>query len=276
MNVVLAMTTVARGVLAYPLPHRPVVAGMAVDPGVPSVEPEFSPRIMVEIPQGPGIRVVAGLALRSEPALVNVIVAMAFNARCRHTGEFGRQVTLFTGCNRVYADKGEPGHVVLETHLTAPALLAVAIRALLSLLAGMYVVTLMTVDALHSKRFVTKLAAVTGAAEQIRMSSVEWKFRLSVVIEPDLAPPGRAVAGVALFSVLPLVGVIIAMTAYTIRAQVLGEQLVAMTGIAVDTLMPARERKFGIPVVVEADLFPSGFTMAVGAHFTIPASMHII
>ena len=89
------------------------------------------------------------------------------------------------------------------------------------------------------------------------MHADQWKAR-QVMVETDfITPAGFAMAGLALFALLPGMHIIGAMTGITFPAGILFLQVTTMTGRTAHLTVLARQRKIGLPVMIEIRLVPS-------------------
>lgn len=93
---------------------------------------------------------------------VRVILLVAIDTFLACFGKLRRQMTLLAGHDRVQADQREARHIVLETDLFCPSLLAMTATTLFTLLAGMHICHTMTVNTAGPELFMDSLAAMTG------------------------------------------------------------------------------------------------------------------
>src|SRR4029077_6716950 len=105
--------------------NRELVAGVAIEARVLAVEDEFRALVVIEVPLRPAARVVALLALRPEPELVLVVLAVARIAVRLGVLVLRRRVAGLAFDDCVLPEQGEAREAVIETRLP-PARLVVA------------------------------------------------------------------------------------------------------------------------------------------------------
>jgi len=127
--------------------HEIFVAGAANQALMAPIEAIVRLGIVIELPEGPAVRIVAKGAFRAESTLMNVIGTMATGARRIRILVGWRQMTFLARRRRVQTDKGEARQVVIEEYPFTPAAYVMAIFARLPFLSLMYVVLLVTVVA---------------------------------------------------------------------------------------------------------------------------------
>lgn len=98
-----------------------MVARTAGQVCVRAVQCKFCPGVVIELPELPVIRVMAGIALCSEAALVRVFVSMAIDAAAARILEPGRQVARFTRYQRVKTNQRKAGEIMIEIDIVIPA-----------------------------------------------------------------------------------------------------------------------------------------------------------
>lgn len=175
-----------------------------------SIQPEIRLCVVIEFPERPCIGVVAYLAVRPQSLLVHIIPHMTLVACRTCILEDGREMALFAGGHGMHADQRETRHVMLEPYFLRPALFTMTACAFITLLPIVHVVVSVTVDAAAAECFIAQFTAVTCTAQQGRVFSRQWKFRIPVVVKSDLYPALRVMTGIAPLAILALVFVIIA------------------------------------------------------------------
>ena len=104
VNVILTVTGIAACHEADTAFDRFSVTGMAVDALMSSIQAETGSGVVIKFPQCPGVRVVAGLTLRTESLPVCVIVLVTTIAIAGRIGEHCGQVTFLAGSNCMQSD----------------------------------------------------------------------------------------------------------------------------------------------------------------------------
>jgi hypothetical protein len=93
---------------------------------------KFSFFIMVKIPGGPAIRVVALLAFLTKRTLMLIYISMAITTGGWCVFVRHRNVTLLTWCNCMESNKGELRYIVIKMNLLIPTCLGMTGITLLS------------------------------------------------------------------------------------------------------------------------------------------------
>jgi len=165
----------------------------------------------------------------------------------------------------VLVGKRKAGIAIVIESGRFPALLAMAGFALVSQPALVYVIGLVTGDALGRQFFAVQRRAVTGIALCGGVFAQQWIAGLARVVELGL-PVGRRVAGLALVAVATLVRILLAMTGDAGTRRVL-ETIVGVAGLAFCFVVLAGEREPGL-CVIEASVFPGRVVVTFVAFLT--------
>ena len=92
------------------------------------------------------------------------------------------------------ADQRKTRQVVVEENPSAPTIFVMALGAILALLALMYIVVSMAIDATGPKAFSARFRSLVATlANDLCVFSFEGKFGFSVMVKGGLAPIGRRV-----------------------------------------------------------------------------------
>ena len=177
-----------------------------------SIQPEIRLRVVIEFPERPCIGVVAYLAARPQSLLVHIVPHVTLVAFRTCTFEERGKMALFTGDHGMHADQREARHVMLEPYFLRPALHTMTACAFFTQLSIVHVVVSVTVDAAAAECFIAQFTAVACTAQQGRVFSRQRKFRITVVVKPDLSPAFRVMTGLALPAILALVFIVITVT----------------------------------------------------------------
>jgi hypothetical protein len=123
---------------------------------------------------------------------------------------------------------------------------------------------------LKRQRAMALLASYDGMASDQRKSS-------DVVIEGlYLAPTGFSVALLAAATKLALVPIVLPVTRYTARCQLVAIEIAGMARIALDLRMRGSQRKFRRLVMVEENRFPLVLFVAGLAFSTVPTGVNVL
>ena len=168
---------------------------------------------------------------------------------------------------------------MIKGNLAGPALLVVAIRALLALLATVYIMAAVTIDTMHTQFFLVDVTRMAIRAGNLFVFSLEGEIRL-VVAEGGLLPAFGRMAGLALATVLPLVFIVQPMTGIAVRLEwsTLGLWLrcIAMALFTGHLLMPSGQAIIRVLVMIKILRRPAIDIVAVLAFLTIFTTVHVI
>lgn len=137
------------------------VTGQAVNAFMRTIQLVLCLDTVVELPQGPVIRVMTRLAMRPHAALVYIIGLVAGIAVTGCSLVHRSQMTLFARRDCMQAKQRETAHVVFKAYLSGPALLVMAIFAVLPLLAPVDIIRAMTTEAPGCKLLLVNLTFMT-------------------------------------------------------------------------------------------------------------------
>ena len=236
-----------------------LVTAAAGKPFVGAVEGEGRAAIVIETPERPPVRVVAGRALRPQGPIVHVAIPVTPPARLRCSLVGGAVMALFTGHGPVEAKKGEAREVVVEDHILRPALGVVATPAVVSLLPRVDVVGAVTPVAVLRQCLFANATRMTACARQLLVRPKEPKARRLPVIETHALPAARVVTGATVLSMPSPVHIIDAMTVRALlrgRAGLLAGNRRGMASLARNGSMAAAQGKIGA-AVIEARVAPA-------------------
>ncbi len=130
----------------------------------------------------------AGLAMRTKPLPVYIVVLVTRIAVARRIGEHRGQMTFLTGSNRMQSNQRKACHVMIKSQLPCPATLVMTTTTLFAQLARMHVIRLVAVPALRPQILLIQLTAVACTAEQLIMPPTQREVRLGIMIKNHLVP----------------------------------------------------------------------------------------
>lgn len=271
VHVVASMTTRADPRQGGLLIGRRAVTGVAVELSMRAVEGELRAPIVVEVPDLPVPRVVARLALRSEPALMDVVPLVAGDALAlRVTESLGGMALL--ACDRsVFADQGKARLVVVEIRFL-PTLRHMAFLAFAAFLAVVYVILFVAAVAIARRRLVV-LILVTVRAFRRLVFADERETGL-VMIEATLLPAALGMAISAGLAQIAFMCVVFLMTAKTGGRRLL-EALALVASLALDLAMLGTQREARL-AVIEPRQFPGVLAMAIAARIPQGALVDVV
>src|SRR5689334_9516266 len=238
------------------------MAGVAVELAVPAVERKLGLAVVVEVPGLPVPGVVAGLAARSEPALVHVVLGMAGHALALRVLVARGGVAALAFDHRMPAEQRKVGARVVEAGLL-PGLLDVAAVAFRSELPFVLVVLLVAGDARALQLVAIQVARMAAVAFHLPVLAAQRILGLRVVVERDLRPRLGGVAGLAFLPEAALVLVVLLVAADARHRRFL-EDVALVAGLAFHRGVLAEQREARLRVI-EARLLPARLVVAVGA-----------
>jgi len=103
-----------------------MMAGLAIELHMSAVEFVIGLGVVIELPDGPSIGVVANGAMGAQGALMNVILFMAGTASQRIYLVARVQMALLARDGGMQADKRKACHVVIKDHALVPFLFVMA------------------------------------------------------------------------------------------------------------------------------------------------------
>lgn len=275
MHIVVAMTGEAIRGLPH-LMHRGGVAPRADQLGVRPFQFEISLLVVIEDPRRPRIGVVATAAVPPERALMLIGIGVTFHARQRRILEGARDMAGFARDQCVLANQREGAEVVLEPHLSHPALLAVTVLAASALLPLVHVVAAMTVVTSRRQALLFGRDAVALVADQLPVPAAQCESRILRVIEAGLLPITRHVTIRALRASAAFVHIVdrMAGTAFTFVLLLFRSPFVASYAQQLGVF--AVEFELGLLVVIEAAFFPAPFTVARFTLVTVSSLVPVV
>jgi hypothetical protein len=274
VHIVFLMTAGAGPRLADLASNRFAVAHVALQPLVGAVQPELGFRIVVELPEGPSVGVVARPTFGAEAAFMLVVLLMTTEALTCSVFVGGREVTLFARSDSVQPDEGEAAQVMIEEHLRLPTALVVTPLTLFPLLPLVWIRLLMTAVARRPQLLLVKVTGVTRVALHLAMFVFERVLRL-VVVEERVLPLFEHVARLTLGTVSPLVSIIlvVASDARCPGFLLVAAPLVARGARCLTVLFFEGEPGF---VVIEKGRLPTLQRVAVAALLSVPTFVLIV
>jgi len=203
-----------------------------------TIEFEAGLGIVVKTPDQPAIRCMALLAVLAEFAAMRVIGLVAVITLGGRILVNGTQMTLFTGYDGMQTDQRKPGDVVFEAHFGTPAGFVVAARAVLALLSLMYIIDLVTGQAVGGQPGVVNMLFVAGGTADVLVFAPEFEFCLGVMVEALLCPAGFVMAILAFLAEPALVYVIVLVTGQAVGFNLDFIRVLLVTGDTGKFFMP--------------------------------------
>jgi len=275
VHIVLRMAGVA--VLAQlHLVGRLPVAVRAGDAGVRTGKREFSRLAVVELPEAPSIRRVTALAVLAECTLVPVVALVAAVAVDGSALERRRHVAGVARDHDVQADEGEFGQVVVEHHVLAPTIDAMAGRAVGAKLAAVRVARAVAGAAVGAELLLRDHARVACIAIERLVAAHELELTVTQVIERGWLPGGCAVAFFAGGPETGCVGIVGSVAACAIAGQRVLHVRSRMACLAGQLCVGAGQRKVGLFRVVELRGLPGDRRVAARAVGAPGAAVHVV
>lgn len=251
---------------------------MTVDLGVRKSQLEVG-IVVFEVPDQPGIGIVAIGAALTQTLFVHIVVGMAIDASVtRVTKNRGCMAGFATQCS-VLTDERETAQIMVESNFFLPGNFVVTLIAFAALLFFVNVVLLVTVvtGGINFFRFGTD--RVAGLADQALVRAVEREIGVCVVIKFCIFPSPDDMTVLALFAVQLVVNVIGTVTAVTVaRNFVKFLRNLVFARMTIVTRWPSMlslELVPGVPTVVKNRLVPASLLVAGRTVFAESATMHI-
>jgi hypothetical protein len=135
---------------------------------------------VIEAPSSPTVRIVTESAIRSQAALVKLILVATGASRPRIL-EQGRVMTFLAGDGGVQPDERKSRKIVIECHCPAPAGLSVALIAAVSELAVVGVIRPVAGDAARAQLVAKEVAGMAIVAFDLGVATSQRKFRPAVI-----------------------------------------------------------------------------------------------
>ena len=220
-----------------------------------------------------------GRTVGAEGTFVDVMLLVAADAICGDLGSDGlRRVTGFAGQTAMCASQIECRFDVVIKSPKGPAIWRVAGAADRTQRALVDIVRRMATCAVDLGDL-KALILVTAFAQRRRVQTDQREI-CQVMVEPDLTSPSLDLVAIcAIMSKRTFVRIIPIMASRTVCRRLGrrgGPHARLMTLCAGHFGMWTDKGEFGVAIVVEIDLFPAGFLMAVGAVLPHRATMNIV
>jgi hypothetical protein len=165
---------------------------------------------VIEAPSSPTVRVVTESAIRSQAALVKLILVATGASRPRIL-EQGRVMTFLAGDGGVQPDERKSCKIVIERHCLAPCGVSMALIAAISELAAVGIILLVTGDATRAQLVAKEIAGMAIVAFDLDVAPSQRKPR-PAMIELNSGPFVLTVAVFAFRAVATEVNVLDAVT----------------------------------------------------------------
>lgn len=194
------------------------MTGRADDLAMRTIKPEMGTLVVVEVPDAPVARVVAGPAVCTQSALVDVIASVACHALFARVLEPGARMAFSALHIQVPADKRKCRATMIEVRYF-PRCLCVTTRAVGSLLSGVPVVLAMTGKTLGEKFVAECPVQMAGFTGYVRMTPAKGIARIAVVVEGRGCPFALKVTGFAASTQTAAVDILLCMTSIAVLRQ---------------------------------------------------------
>ena len=233
MHIIFAMTLVAcRRRPQLRTIGRPGMAILTLHISVTCFQFEVGTPVVIEIPNAPVPRIVTGIAFRPETQLMLVVFLMAgITVRLRIL-KFRSLVTLLAFRIEVLAQQRKLGLVMIEPNIVLPALLAMAILALLPFLAIMLIVLLMAGITIRRRLLTDTRRSMALIALDILVLKFQRVLGVLVMIEVDILPTPFVVALLALLTQIAMMPLVVIGFLVAVVADILQLLLVKLAGMA--------------------------------------------
>lgn len=154
---------------------------------------------------------------------------------------------------------------MIEEHIFLPRNIIVAITAHRSLGPAVRIVVLVAFATACQRLGVKYGFDMAVRALQRSVRAMQYVFRISVVVEPNIVKTFRHMAGVAALTEVALVIVVFAVACNAVRIHFIAKRIVAVTVVADQQGMFAHQVERRIPRVIERGVMPVGGLVAVSA-----------
>lgn len=228
---------------------------------------------MIKLPQIPGIGRVTTAAGLAQSPFMGVIGPVATDARAGRTDVLTFDMTALTGNDLMHANQRKGREIMVEAAHCAPVVGDMAGRADFHLGVLVDIISSVAASAIP-REAVGQRTGMTAGAGRLLVRAGQRKSGLAGVVEFDLRPAFRAVAGIALFAVAPLVDVVTGVATAAGSRCLFRHYAVAVAGPARNLRMLVPQHEAG-GVVVEYSLFPTVHAVAGIALLTILAGVDV-
>ena len=200
MNIVTTVTIDAAPVVTAKPVYRPVVTGMAMHFGVRMPEHEVG-SIVIEVPDQPGIGIVAIGTILSQALFVHIVRAVTVDTGLVGlTKNRGRMAGLATEYGML-AYEGKTAQVMVESNALLPGLFIVALIALVALILLVDIVLPVAAVTVGIDFLGPGTDHVTCLADQVFMRAVKCKIGVCIMVEFCILPFGDGMTVLALFTI---------------------------------------------------------------------------
>ena len=164
---------------------------------------------------------------------------------------------------------------VIECH-TVPSGLLVALTAVLPETAAMFVVHLVTAEAVARQRFLEDHSFMADLTAHASMLSTQGEIGIFVVIELDTQPSRGCMAALALSAVTTPMLIVLSVAIEALASPRIVLEVAAVARAAVSPAMRPHERKSRVLVMIEHHFPPALRDMTLFALGPMPALMHVV
>lgn len=276
VHIVRAMAIPAATADVFHLFQRHAVTVITAHTDMRADEREGGLHTMIESPQVPGDRVMAGIAAVLEVASVLVIVAVARNAADIFVLKSLADVTALAFLLFVPAEQREPSQFMIEKYRVLPVELGVAAFTLCAehALVGI-IVPVTRIAAGRESGFENRLY-MTVVARDVLMTAEQPVIGMDVVIEERFGPLGAGMAGLTLSAPMPVVGVVFTVAGRARRTHFILEWMLRVTVLAGRFHMSAFEGKVRIARVIKTGVMPAARVVAIFTFLAAATTVGVI
>ena len=225
---------------------------------VRSLESEAGPLTMVESPNIPSVRIVAGLAVCSECLLVNIIRRMTRLTCQVFVLEGMTRVTGFACDHRMQTEERKRSQLMVKRNSTRKRLLIVTISTVSSQIPEMDVVALVTADTtgIHFLRLRLPWPGVTRHTRRVAVGSHESEVGPLAMVEVNFGPFLGPMTVAALDAETSGMHVFTRMTSRTILGELSFSGRLAVAGDTAGVGVGSLQGEAALLLVIEALLSP--------------------
>lgn len=232
--------------------------------------------LVVEFPRRPAVGRVAGGAIASESAFVNVVLLVAANAFIWRALECLGRMALRAAHQHVHAEQREIGQIVIETDVFAPSVIAVAGITRILERAAVRVFRGMASLAIGAQLLLCDLGRMAGVAIEFCVCAQQFPLGLHEMIVLETTPAVVAVAARAILAEASCMRVVGAVATNALVRNFVLELAGLVATATLERVVPPQQRKAGLFRVVELARLPVGLRMTLGAVIATRATVHVV
>lgn len=243
---------------------------------VRTIDHETGALVMIEIPDSPVARVVAGVTGRAKLSLMLIVLAVAAHARARGVPESLRRVAILARHFLVTSEQRKARSRMIEAR-RFPTRLTVTPFAARALLSGVNIVFAMARQAVGLE-FLSEpvVAGMAGFALHLGMHAKKRIAGVLRMVESGDLPVRLQVAGFTTRAQRAAVNILFGVAAVARRRWFLFMQRSAVACVALDASMRIEQRKVCIAIMVENHFLPAHLRVAALAVSTEATLVDIV